>query len=131
MARDALAPLGIAGLTVIDGGIEAYGQHGGETVRGKGAIPLDRQMRIIAGSLVLLGAALGAWVSPAFYGLSAFVGAGLVFAGITDICPMMMGVAKLPWNRATHANPPMAGGCSATVGGCSATLPSPTASQEA
>jgi rhodanese-related sulfurtransferase len=52
-----------------------------------------------AGMLVLLGVGLGAWVHPAFYGLSAFVGAGLVFAGITDWCGMAMVLAKMPWNR--------------------------------
>ena len=57
-------------------------------------------MRIAAGSLVLLGTALGAFVHPGFLGLSAFVGAGLVFAGITDTCGMGMLLARMPWNRA-------------------------------
>jgi hypothetical protein len=48
---------------------------------------------------VLLGVALGTWVHLAFYGLSAFVGAGLVFAGITDWCGMAMVLAKMPWNQ--------------------------------
>jgi hypothetical protein len=48
---------------------------------------------------VLLGIGLGRWVHPAFYGLSAFVGAGLVFAGITDWCGMAMVLAKIPWNQ--------------------------------
>ena len=57
-------------------------------------------MRIAAGSLVVLGTALGAFVHPAFLGLSAFVGAGLVFAGVTDTCGMGMMLARMPWNRA-------------------------------
>jgi hypothetical protein len=42
---------------------------------------------------------LGFIVSPYFIGLSAFVGAGLVFAGVTDTCGMGMIIAKMPWNR--------------------------------
>jgi hypothetical protein len=49
--------------------------------------------------LVLLGVGLGTWVHPGFYGLSAFVGVGLVFAGITDWCGMAMVLAKMPWNQ--------------------------------
>ena len=71
-------------------------------VRGKKAISLERQVRIAAGSLVLLGAALS-FVHPAFIGLSAFVGAGLVFAGITDTCGMGMMLARMPWNQVKDA----------------------------
>jgi len=42
---------------------------------------------------------LGALVHPGFYALSAFVGAGLLFAGLTDWCGMAMLLAKMPWNR--------------------------------
>jgi hypothetical protein len=48
---------------------------------------------------VLLGVALGLWVSPAFFGLSAFVGAGLVFAGVSGWCGMAKMLAYMPWNR--------------------------------
>ena len=71
-------------------------------------------MRIAAGSLVLLGALLGWLVHPAFIGLSAFVGAGLVFAGVTDTCGMGMILARMPWNQvkdaAGHAAVPTEGG---------------------
>ncbi|HAW30125.1 MAG TPA: sulfurtransferase, partial [Planctomycetaceae bacterium] len=56
-------------------------------------------VRIAAGFLVLTGALLGMFVNPWFSGLSAFVGAGLMFAGITDTCGMAMILAKMPWNR--------------------------------
>ena len=56
-------------------------------------------MRIAAGLLVMLGALLGWLVHPAFVGLSAFVGAGLVFAGITDTCGMGLLLARMPWNQ--------------------------------
>jgi len=68
-------------------------------VRGKKSIPLERQVRIAAGFLVLLGAVLGFFVHPYFIGLSAFVGAGLMFAGITDTCGMALVLAKMPWNQ--------------------------------
>ncbi len=61
-------------------------------------ISLERQVRIAAGLLVLLGILLGWFVHRDFFGLSAFVGAGLVFAGITDFCGMGLLLAKLPWN---------------------------------
>jgi hypothetical protein len=59
---------------------------------------LERQVRIAAGSLVLLGVGLG-FLHPAFFGLAGFVGAGLVFAGVTDTCGMAMLLARMPWNR--------------------------------
>ena len=62
-------------------------------------ISLERQVRIVAGSLVLVGVLLGWFVHRGFFGLSAFVGAGLIFAGITDFCGMGLLLAKLPWNK--------------------------------
>jgi len=67
--------------------------------RGAKAVSLERHVRIAAGSLVLFGVILGTWVHPGFYGLSAFVGAGLIFAGVTDWCGMAMVLAKMPWNQ--------------------------------
>ena len=49
--------------------------------------------------MTLSGVVLGTWVNPGFYGISAFVGAGLMFAGITDWCGMAMILAKMPWNQ--------------------------------
>lgn len=60
---------------------------------------LERQVRLIAGLLVLTGVALGITVSPWFLGLSAFIGSGLTFAGATNICPMGELLARLPYNR--------------------------------
>jgi hypothetical protein len=71
-------------------------------VRGKKAISLERQVRIVAGFLVLLGAVLAMTIHPYFAGLSAFVGAGLMFAGITDTCGMAMMLARMPWNQASQ-----------------------------
>jgi Protein of unknown function (DUF2892) len=66
-------------------------------------ISLERQVRISAGALVVAGVGLGWFVHPVFYGLSAFVGAGLIFAGITDICGLCLLLAKLPWNKPKSA----------------------------
>jgi hypothetical protein len=57
-------------------------------------------VRIAAGALVLVGVALGTFVHPYLLGLAAFVGAGLVFAGVTDTCGMGLALARMPWNRA-------------------------------
>lgn len=62
-------------------------------------IDLNRQVRLVAGSLVLIGVNLGWFVHRGFYGLAAFVGAGLVFAGLTNICGLCHLLALLPWNR--------------------------------
>ena len=62
-------------------------------------IDLNRQVRIAAGTQVLTGVALGRFLHPAFYGLAAFIGAGLIFSGITGICGLCHLLALLPWNR--------------------------------
>ena len=64
-----------------------------------GAISLERQVRIAAGSLVAVGSLLALFVHPYWAAMSAFVGCGLVFAGITDTCGMAMLLAKLPYNQ--------------------------------
>ena len=91
---------GFTNVVNIEGGTMACVEAGLPVVRGKKAISLERQVRIAAGSLVLLGVGLS-FVHPAFIGLSAFVGAGLVFAGITDTCGMGMILARMPWNQCT------------------------------
>ena len=100
-ACEAFAAAGFGDRVVnVEGGTLAWEQAGLPVVRGKKTISLERQIRIIAGSLVVLGVGLGAVVDPWFTALSAFVGGGLVFAGLTDICPMAMGLARMPWNQA-------------------------------
>lgn len=90
---------GYTNVVNVDGGTTAWDRAGLPVVRGKKAISLERQVRIAAGFLVLAGAVLGFFVHPSFIGLSAFVGAGLMFAGITDTCGMAMVLAKMPWNQ--------------------------------
>lgn len=83
----------------VAGGTMACAEAGLPVVRGKKSMSLERQVRIAAGLLVLIGAVLALTVHQAFIGLSAFVGAGLVFAGLTDTCGMGLMLAKMPWNR--------------------------------
>lgn len=83
----------------VEGGVQAWEQAQLPVVRGKKAISLERQVRIAAGMLVLTGALLGFFVNLNFVGIAAFVGAGLIFAGVTDSCAMGMLLAKMPWNR--------------------------------
>jgi len=96
---------GFSNVVNVKGGTQACVDAGLPVVRGKQAISLERQVRIAAGSLVLSGATLAWLVHPAFIGLSAFVGAGLIFAGITDTCGMGMLLARMPWNRCPSDSP--------------------------
>ncbi|TWT32765.1 Inner membrane protein YgaP [Blastopirellula retiformator] len=89
----------------IEGGTNAWEAANLPVERGKKAMSLERQVRIAAGSLVLLGAVLGLTVHPYFIGISAFVGAGLVFAGATDTCGMAMMLARMPWNQVKDEPP--------------------------
>jgi rhodanese-related sulfurtransferase len=98
-AQERLQFAGCKLFPVLEGGIGAWDQAGFPLVRGKSTISLERQVRIAAGLIVLMGVILGAWVNSLFYGISAFVGAGLVFAGITDWCGMALLLARAPWNR--------------------------------
>jgi rhodanese-related sulfurtransferase len=99
-AAEKLAAEGFAQPIVITGGTLAWIEAKLPVTRSAvKVISLERQVRIAAGSLVLTGVVLGWTVHPAFFGLSAFVGAGLVFAGITDFCGMGLLLAKLPWNK--------------------------------
>jgi rhodanese-related sulfurtransferase len=88
----------------LEGGLDAWKRAGlPVAVDTRQPLELMRQVQIAAGSLVLLGIALGVWVAPAFLALSAFVGAGLVFAGVSGWCGMAKLLALMPWNRAARA----------------------------
>ncbi len=99
-AAGRLEAAGFTQVSVVEGGTLAWDAAGLPVQRsGVKVMSLERQVRIVAGSLVLVGVILGWWVHPGFFGLAAFVGAGLVFAGITDFCGMGLLLAKLPWNN--------------------------------
>jgi rhodanese-related sulfurtransferase len=93
-----LIDAGVGEVFLVEGGMKAWQAAGLPVITGRGIISLERQVRIGAGSLVLLGCLLAWLVKPQFIALSALIGAGLVFAGVTDICGMQILLSKLPWN---------------------------------
>jgi rhodanese-related sulfurtransferase len=108
-ACEKFAKAGFANVINIECGTLACENTSLPLIRGQKVMSLERQVRITAGSLVLVGVVLGWLVHPYFVGLSAFVGAGLVFAGVTDTCGMGMLLARMPWN--TRASKPPASEC--------------------
>lgn len=85
---------------ILEGGLDAW-MRAGLPISTDASQPLElsRQVHIAAGSLVLSGVALGATLSPWFYALAAFVGAGLTFSGVTGFCGMARLLMVMPWNR--------------------------------
>jgi rhodanese-related sulfurtransferase len=102
MACEKFQQAGYENIVSVEGGTQACQTANLPMVHGKKAMSLERQVRIVAGSLVLTGVLLGWFVHPAFFGLSGFIGAGLVFAGVTDTCGMGMMLAKMPWNQCSE-----------------------------
>ena len=103
-AAEMLHAAGASNVMVVDGGMDGWSGAGLPVVRGKSSLGVDRQVRIAAGGLALAGGLLAIFVNPAFAWLSAFVGGGLVMAGLTDFCPMAIFIAKMPWNRSKDPN---------------------------
>jgi len=104
---------GFPNVICVEGGTDAWVAAGLPVVRGAvKVISLERQVRIAAGVLVLAGVMLGWQVHPVFYGLSALIGAGLTFSGITDWCGMGLLLARMPWNSLAAAGPREAEICS-------------------
>ncbi|OYW46077.1 MAG: hypothetical protein B7Z08_07910 [Sphingomonadales bacterium 32-68-7] len=84
----------------IEGGIEGWRQAGLPVRIDTGQpIELMRQVQIAAGALILIGVALGFALSPLWFGLAGFIGAGLTMAGVTGWCGMAQVLARMPWNR--------------------------------
>ena len=103
-ACEQMIAAGIHDVVSVEGGTAACETAGiGVARSGRKVMSLERQVRICAGGLVVLGAVLGQFVNPAWHALSAFIGAGLVFAGVTDTCGMAMMLAKMPWNQVRGA----------------------------
>lgn len=113
---------GFANVNVIEGGITAWDKAGLSVVKTNGPISLERQVRIIAGSLVATGSLLGMIFNTWFLIIPIFVGCGLIFAGVSNNCMMGILLMKLPYNK-TPETPSPGGGCSldgaSGNGGCS------------
>ena len=98
-AEEALKGAGMPNLHVLDGGVNGWVAAGKPVHRGRKRISLERQVRIAAGALAATGGLLAVLVNPLFGLLAAFVGSGLLFAGVTDTCGMAMALSRLPYNR--------------------------------
>ncbi|MFM5931461.1 MAG: rhodanese family protein [Novosphingobium sp.] len=86
---------------VLDGGLDAWARAGlPVTEDRKAPMEINRQVQITAGLMILTGVILGFLVSPLWFGLSGFVGAGLTFAGLSGTCAMARVLMAMPWNRA-------------------------------
>lgn len=85
---------------IVEGGLIALGKAGLKTVRDtRQPIDMQRQVQIGAGGLALAGTILGVLLWPGFLAVPGFVGAGLLFAGVTGFCGMAKLLARAPWNR--------------------------------
>ena len=109
-ACEKLIAAGLSDVVSVEGGTTACEAAGVPVIRGRKVMSLERQVRIAAGALVAIGAALAAFgpETPVNWqaigaGLAGFVGCGLVFAGITDTCGMAMLIAKMPWNQGSQS----------------------------
>jgi len=98
-AAEKLAAAGLTPLLVLEGGVSAWEKAGLPLIHGRKTISLERQVRIAAGFLVFTGTVLAFFWHPGWLALPAFVGSGLMFAGITDWCGMGLLLARMPWNR--------------------------------
>jgi len=107
-ARARLAAAQLPGFRtrVLEGGLAAWQEAGHPVVQGRAHVSLERQVRIVAGALACAGGVLAVTVTPWFGLLPAFVGAGLVYAGVTDRCGMAMLLGRLPYNRAGRDDAP-------------------------
>lgn len=100
MAANTLAGKIDETLIIAEGGVNALKNTNAPlTSSDKNVMSLERQVRIAAGALVFVGVLAGYVISPVFFALSGFVGAGLMFAGISGTCAMGMLIAKMPWNK--------------------------------
>jgi len=99
-ARLAAKTGGVCDAYLVEGGLDAWRKASLPTdVDRRQPIELQRQVQIGAGGLGLVGTVLGLTVSPWFFGIPLFVGAGLLFAGTTGYCGMALLLQRAPWNQ--------------------------------
>ena len=91
---------------VVEGGLDAWRKAGLPVVSDRHQpLELQRQAQIGAGSLAFVGTLLGLFVSSWFFAVPAFVGAGLITAGLTGFCGMARILMRAPWNRRVYGSP--------------------------
>ncbi|MGC5583242.1 rhodanese-like domain-containing protein [Ornithinimicrobium sp. W1679] len=98
-ARVRLHEVGMDSALVLDGGAPAFAAAGGDVVRGEQRWAMDRQVRMVAGTLVTTGLLAGELVSPKLRLVAGAVGAGLAFSAASNTCAMGSALARMPWNR--------------------------------
>lgn len=99
------------GLLLLEGGVDAWANAGLPVLRSTASRwSIDRQVRLAAGLLVLLGTLGSLLLHPGWLYVAMFVGAGLTFAGLTNVCGMASLFAILPWNK------PSSKACNPTTG---------------
>ncbi len=98
-ARQRLGGAGIETAHVLTGGVPAFAGAGGSIVRGIQRWDLERQVRLVAGTLVVTGLTCGKFLSPKFRLLAGAIGGGLTFSAATNTCAMGKVLAAMPWNR--------------------------------
>ncbi len=109
LALERLETEGFGCAVIVEGGTEAWTKAGLPLNRGANrVISLERQVRIAAGIVVLLGVLLAIAVNQLFIGLSFLAGAGLVLAGVTDWCGLCLVLRKARWNRQARETLPSA-----------------------
>jgi rhodanese-related sulfurtransferase len=102
-AERTLAELGLSRVHVLDGGITAWQQHGAPVTHGRPRWDLERQVRLVAGGIVLLSI-LGSLAVPGLQWLAAAIGAGLTIAALTNTCLMGSMLARLPYNKGANCD---------------------------
>lgn len=99
-AANQLAMEGHPDVVVVNGGLNAWKAADMPVAHGLRRVwPMERQVRFTAGVLILTGIFLSLIVHPGFLALTAFIGAGLTFSGVTGWCGMALILARFPWNR--------------------------------
>lgn len=93
---------GYGNVVNVEGGTSACEMAGIEVVKGKKTMPINCQVQVIVGTVVVIGSALSLF-NPMWLGLVAAMGAGLLYSGLTDSCMMGMMLARMPWNQAGEA----------------------------
>lgn len=99
-ACQSLLGAGLSNVVNVEGGTMAWAKAGLPVNRGKKTVSLDRQVRMVAGGLVLIFSVLALVHDVRWAILSGLMGAGLFQAGLFDSCMMGMMLAKMPWNQA-------------------------------
>lgn len=106
-ARDLLRSADVDGIHILAGGVQAWSAAGGDVVRGTDRWAMDRQVRLVAGTIVLIGMITSLFL-PGAQWIAAGVGTGLTFSALSNTCAMAVLLSKLPYNRPAPVSAPAA-----------------------